>query len=91
MDKNWLCCALLADLLKLVKSLDRIDVCEVEEQEEDDDGDNETMLVPVVGFLFRSVLFESLTGDEAKLLVLMLMLFVGFGDCAGDGARLDKY
>jgi len=65
-----------------------IDVCEVEEQEEDDEGDNETILVPVVGFLFRC---ESLTGDKAKLSVLMMMLFVGFGDCVGDGTRLDKY
>ena len=40
-----------------------IDVWEVEEQEEDDDGDNETILVPIVWFLFRC---ESLTGDEAK-------------------------
>lgn len=38
-------------------------MCEVEEQEEDDEGDNETILVPVVGFLFRC---ESLTGDKAK-------------------------
>lgn len=64
----------------------------MEEHDEEEDGDSEMMLAGLVLFLFRSVLFESLTGDEAKLFVLMLMLFAGgFGDWAGDGTILGKY